>query len=257
MTDLREHLLELADAAARHGDTPGPAAAVRRGRQRRRRIVGATAAVLALALAVGSGGMSRLLGQPDLPATTPGITLPRLDSRDITNPEFAAGTPQAAAFDTLFDRVRRCPRGIGTPSLVGYYRSAELRRMVMVMGKRPGVGERTVCLAAAVFGLDGKAERLDAVRPVSTATPLTATVGGSGDYGVVQGHAAKEAVLVRVRFRDLPTLLEVPVIQSWAGYDVNIYVGLFPPGLVPTEVTAYDAAGRQLATCAPPRCPGG
>ena len=60
MNDLREHLHELADAAARHGTTTGPAAAIRRGRQRRRRIAGAVAAVLALVVAVGSGSLGRL-----------------------------------------------------------------------------------------------------------------------------------------------------------------------------------------------------
>jgi hypothetical protein len=112
-------------------------------------------------------------------------------------------------------------------------------------------------LGAAVFDLDGKPERLDAVRPAAIAAPLTATSGGTSQYGVVQGQTAKEAALVRVRFRDRPALLEVPVIQSWGSYAVNVYVGLFPPGWVPVEVSAYDAAGRRLAGCAldPPAGP--
>lgn len=262
MNDLREHLHELADAAARHGATPGPAAAIRRGRQRRRRTMGAVAAVLALVVAVGSGTLGRL-AQPDLPATAPPTTLLPVPSLDITTPEFAAGTPQATAFDALVARVRRCPGAQGSPDMVGYYRSAEFRRLVMVAAKRPGLGETTVCWAAAVFGLDGEAEGLAAVRPVSTALPLTATSGGSSNVGVVQGQTAKEAVLVRVRFRDRPALLDLPVIQSWAPYSVNLYVGLFPPGWAPVEVTAYDANGRQVAGCALdpsastlPPCPG-
>jgi hypothetical protein len=262
VNDLREDLHELADAAARHGTTPGPAAAIRRGRQRRRRIAGAVAAALALVLAVGSGSLSRL-AQPDLPATAPPTTLLPIPSLDLTTPQFAAGTPQAAAFDALVARVRRCPGGQGSPDLVGYLRSAEFRRLVMVAAKRPGFRETTVCWAAAVFDLDGKAERLGAVRPAPVAAPLTATSGGTGDYGVVQGQTAKEAVLVRVRFRDQPVLLDLPVIQSWGPYSVNVYVGLFPPGWAPVEVTAYDAAGRRVAGCALdpsastlPPCPG-
>jgi hypothetical protein len=53
------------------------------------------------------------------------------------------------------------------------------------------------------------------------------------------------------------------VIQSWGSYVVNLYIGLFPPGWVPVEVTAYDANGRQVAGCALDpsaatlgRCPG-
>jgi hypothetical protein len=262
VNDLREHLHELADAAARHGTTTGPAAAIRRGRQRRRRIAGAVAAVLALVVAVGSGSLGRL-AQPDLPATTPSTTLLPVPKLDVTTPEFAAGTRQAAAFDALVAQVRRCPGGYTAPALIGYYRSAEYRRLVLVAGKRPGLGETTICWAAAVFDLDGKAERLDAVRPASTAVPLTATNGGSSNVGVVQGQTAKEAALVRVRFRDQPALLELPVIQSWGSYVVNLYIGLFPPGWVPVEVTAFDANGRQVAGCALDpsaatlgRCPG-
>jgi hypothetical protein len=47
MSDLRERFQELADAGARHGRTPGPQAALRRARQRRLRLVGVTAILLA------------------------------------------------------------------------------------------------------------------------------------------------------------------------------------------------------------------
>jgi hypothetical protein len=95
------------------------------------------------------------------------------------------------------------------------------------------------------------------VRPASTAAPLTAASDASSHYGTVQGQTGKEAILVRVRFRDRPGLLDLAVVQSWAGYEVNFYVGLFPHDWTPVEVTAYDAAGRRLAACALPRCPGG
>jgi hypothetical protein len=68
---------------------------------------------------------------------------------------------------------------------------------------------------------------------------------------------------VRVRFRDQPTILDVPAIYGLYRWDVNFYVGLFPPGWLPVEVTSFDAEGRQLAGCAIelsasrlPRCPG-
>jgi hypothetical protein len=40
-------------------------------------------------------------------------------------------------------------------------------------------------------------------------------------------------------------------------FQVNLYAGLFSPDWLPVEVTAFDAAGRQLAACTLPRCPGG
>jgi hypothetical protein len=263
VSDLREHLHELADAGARHATVAGPAAAIRRGRQRRRRIVGAVAAVLALAVAVGTGSLGRL-AQPDLPTIAPPPTLLPIPRLEITTPQFAAGTREAVAANALDARVQRCPGGEGTPDAVGYFRSAEFRRMVLVAAKRPGLGETTVCWAAAVFDDDGKPEWLGAVRPVPTALALTATSGGSSNVGVVQGQTAKDAVLVRIRFRDRPAPLDLPVIQSRPTYSVNLYVGIFPPGWTPVEVTAYEANGRQVAGCALdpsasplPNCPGG
>ena len=50
MSELRDRLQELADAAARHGRTPAAAALVTRGRRRRLRLAGGTAALLALVL---------------------------------------------------------------------------------------------------------------------------------------------------------------------------------------------------------------
>jgi hypothetical protein len=67
---------------------------------------------------------------------------------------------------------------------------------------------------------------------------------------------------VQVRFRDRPTL-DLAAIHGSYVYEVNFYVGLFPPGWVPVEVTTIDAQGRRLAGCAIdpsvstlPRCPG-
>ena len=53
---------------------------------------------------------------------------------------------------------------------------------------------------------------------------------------------------MRVRFRDQP-ILDVPVIQVANQYLVNFYVGLFPRGWTPIEVTAFDLEGRRLAGC--------
>jgi hypothetical protein len=262
MIDLREGLQELADAGARHGTTPGPAAAIRRGRQRRRRIVGTIAAVIALALAVGNGATARLADLSDLPATTPS-TLPPMPPLDLRS-GLPTGPAETAAFRTLERRVRRCRGGVlEQPQVVGYFRSAEFRRLVMVVAKLPSVGEGTICWAGGVFGLDGAGALPGPVRPASIATGLGAQVSRSAGYGWVRGLVDRRSFRVRVRFRDRPDLLDVPVIHGSHTYLVNFYVGLFPPGWVPVEVTAFDAEGRQLAGCAVdpsasalPRCPG-
>jgi FtsX extracellular domain len=74
MSDLRERLLEAAEAAARQGRTPGPASAIRRGHQRRRRQLAGSALLVAAVVAAGLVLPSRLAGRsgPDpAPATAP------------------------------------------------------------------------------------------------------------------------------------------------------------------------------------------
>jgi hypothetical protein len=114
-----------------------------------------------------------------------------------------------------------------------------------------------------VFDLDGAGALPGPVRPASIATPLGGQVSQGAGYGSVRGLVDRRSFRVRVRFRDRPDLLEVPVIHGTHTYLVNFYVALFPPGWAPVEVTAFDAEGRRLAGCAVdpsagalPRCPG-
>jgi hypothetical protein len=161
--------------------------------------------------------------------------------------------------------VHRCPGGL-TPrgNLIGYFRSAQYRRLVVMGGKPPASDETTICWAVGVFDPDGAGRLSRPVEPVPVTTPLTANVEGSAGYGIVYGQVDKRTVRVRVRFRDRPSPVDVPVIHTLRTYLVNLYVGLFPPGWVPVQVTAFDANDRQLAGCALqppagaatlPRCP--
>lgn len=70
MSDLHERLLEAAEAAARQGRTPGPAAAIRRGRQRQRRLIAVAASLVVLVLLAGAVVAPGLLPGPK-PATGP------------------------------------------------------------------------------------------------------------------------------------------------------------------------------------------
>jgi hypothetical protein len=76
MSDLRERLLEAAEAAARQGRTPGAAAAVRRGRQRRRRLIAGAASLVVLVLLAGTLGVDRLTSRRTPLAPAPTTTAP-------------------------------------------------------------------------------------------------------------------------------------------------------------------------------------
>jgi hypothetical protein len=69
---LQTRLQRAADEAAHHGRSPGPVAAIRRGRQRRRRLLGGTASLIALVLVAGALGTGRLASSqtPLAPAPT-------------------------------------------------------------------------------------------------------------------------------------------------------------------------------------------
>jgi hypothetical protein len=140
--------------------------------------------------------------------------------------------------------------------MLGYFHSAEPRRLVMVVGKAPAVGDTTLCWAAGVFDLEGAGWAARPVKPAPTSTPLTVTVKRSAEYGAVYGQVDARALRVRVRFRDRPSLMEVPAIQTGRQFQVNLYVGVFQAGWEPVELTAFDAEGRRLAGCALPNCPG-
>jgi DNA-directed RNA polymerase specialized sigma24 family protein len=239
---------ELAGSGPAHAG--GPAAAIRRGRQRRRHIAGVVAAVLAVVLAVSSGVTGRLVGSSDLPATAPVTTLPPLPELDFLGDWPASPADEAAGLQ-MEREERRCPGGLTKGgNLIAHFRSAEYRRLVMIGGKPPALGETTVCWAVGVFDLEDGAGKLSRpVRPVSIAIPLTADLDEGAGYAAVYGQVDKRAFRVRVRFSEDRPILDVPVIQAANQYLVNFYVGLYPPGWEPVEVTAFDGEGRQLAGC--------
>jgi hypothetical protein len=116
MIDLRERLQELADAATRDGTTPGPAHAIRRGRQRRHRLTGGIASVLAVTLAVGVAGTAGRVPDrtPTVPPAPPSTSpLPRSapsplpDGVRTSKPR--PGSVEARALGSLAGELRRCP----------------------------------------------------------------------------------------------------------------------------------------------------
>jgi hypothetical protein len=260
MIDLRERLQELADAAVREGTTPGPAHALRRGRQRRRRVAAATASLLVAALAAGVLASGRLAVRNDLPAVGPPPTIPlrplaRLDlHRDLSGASF----PITMMYRDLASSVEACAGGSRPAKLVGYVRSERYRRLVMIVAVPSRPGETGVCWTAEMFELGGAGSFSARAGATSAEEPLTAAGTNSDVYGTVQGQVTRRAARVRVEFSDGRRPLDLPVIDTGGRYPVNFYASFFPqdpdrPGhprpWTVARLIAIDAAGRPVATC--------
>jgi hypothetical protein len=272
VNDLRDRLQELADAATRDGTTPGPAAAIRRGRRRRRRVLGTVASLLAVALVAGAAGIGAVADRTAPALDAPAPTRPRPGGKRPAKPSRPVPVEQTI-FDDLAREVRRCPGGVSARvERIGYVRSRTYRRIWMAVAKPPAPGDSGICWTSGVFELDGAGGYGGLRRPKPAATPLTAS-GTGGTTASIEGQVAKRAVRVRVRFRDGRPPLTLPVVDTGGDYPVNLYVGFFPQGhqgarddteyWAPSEVTALDAAGRPVASCtagppwnAPTSCPG-
>ena len=280
MVDLRTHLQELADAATREGTTPGSAAAVRRGRQRRRHIAGGLASLLAVALVVGAAGTGRLpvrtTSRPVPPAaTTPAtrvaIPSPPPDLQEGENRP-PTGSLEADAFDQLAAELRRCPGGSSIPAdLIGYVWSAKYRRLAMVAAKQPPPGEERFCSTIGFFGRSNGFSINGARRVGSNTTTLTSSGNIESGFAQIGGRVTKRAARVRLRFRDGRPPMNLVVIDAGSRYPANFYVGFFAQGPTSPQqggwaadtVTALDAAGRTVARCrvgppgdGTPKCPG-
>jgi hypothetical protein len=105
-SDLRERLEELAEAAASHGRTPGPQAALRRGRRRQWRLAVGRSALMALVLvAVVVAGNQ--LTSPTGPLGTPATTRPA---------EVTASSRYGPDVSFRPSRVRSCARPVLLPA---------------------------------------------------------------------------------------------------------------------------------------------
>jgi hypothetical protein len=270
MIELREHLQELADAAARDGAIPGPAHAIHCGRQRRRRIAAVTASLVVVALVSGAAVTGRLADQPDRPAIAPATTAPLPVDPDVRHDLPGNRSTQDMAFDDLSAELRRCRASAAKAELIGCVHSQEWHRVWMVAAKPPRPGASGLCWTSGLFSGGGAGMFGGASRPRPVADPLTASGSGGARFGTIEGQVTKRAVRVRVRFRDGRPPLQLGVVKAGDQYPVNFYIGFFPGNgsedeerWPPAEVTAFDAQGRQLAGCTigppwntPSACPG-
>jgi hypothetical protein len=287
MSDLRERLQELAEAAARHGRTAGPQAALHRGRRRRLRLAAGTAALLALALYVGLLGTDRLTGRPAPlappattrpPATTASPGAPDLSAPDVSispdpgEVQMPKGSPPGWVGEQMVrdvaSEVARCEGGDpdGPKVLVAW--GTGHGRTWLIVAKPPRPGEDWLCWSQGLFEASG-AGGIGNHGAIPVLPPLQAS--GSGNlragnqyWGHVIGTVTKRAARVRVLFdMGIPPLDLVP-IQAGDRFPVNFYTGFYrqpakdkrPATWPVVRVVAYDQAGRKVAECQATAGPG-
>jgi hypothetical protein len=271
MLDLHQRLQELADAATRDGATPGPAHAIRRGRQRRRRIVGGIASLLLVAVVIGAAGTGQLGNQPPRPAT-PATTPPTAPDLQVRTDKPRPGSLEEDAFQQLTSELRRCPGGSSIPAdLIGSVWSEKYQRLLMVAAKQPPPQKTRFCWTSGLFDATGNGSRWGARRVASLTSPLTSHGGGS-ESGLweIEGRISKEATRLQLRFRDGRAPMDLAVIDAGDHYPVNFYAGLFSQpiasyqqdGWAADTLTAFDATGRTITSCrvgpagdGTPKCP--
>ena len=256
MIDLRDHLNELAEAAARDGRTAGPMAAIRRGRQRRRRLAGGTAALLAVVLFAGAVGAENLRrGGRDLAPASPS-TRPRFPAKLATYAPNSSA--EAAVLRLLTDRsegLGACKGGrpddaqiIGVGPLPG-------RQGVWMIAARPPLpNEQRLCWMFAF----GNERNLSApIAYLGAPPPLTSLVAmSSGDPSklVIDGYVTKQAARVRLIRAGGKPPLDLEPLQGGSDLPVNFFVAVVPwrafKEKLPVErLIALDGSGQPITSC--------
>lgn len=268
MSDLRERFQELADAAAREGQTRGAAAAARRARQRQLRLAGGVASVLVLVLVAGALVVGRVVGEPAGPGPLPAVGPPSTQpgTVGVRTDQPAAGTREHLLLESEMSVLDKC-RGGGAPELIGWVRAHGFT--VMAAAKPPRPGEGWIC---QVGGYPHPAGSVNVMteRWVSeglSPPPRKSLAATGGNFGIpadrgmvayVQGYATRQAARVRLLAEDGRPLRELGLIDPGERFPVKFFLALLT---VPSTdspfaaVEALDQTGRVIARCtagAPP-----
>jgi hypothetical protein len=251
MPGLRERLQELADAAARDGVTPGPAHAIRRGRQRRRRIIGGVASVLVVAVVAGAASTGRLAEPPRPTSVVPAAPSTTLQPVVVRTGPVSGGTPSQLWEDTK-TALRECARrSSGGPRLIAHGTAYGNFWVLGATAPRSGKG---MCWSSGEAEPGGGSGIGTSGSATSPSRDVVAS-GSSGDtYGAVYGYVTKSAAAVRVLFDDRRPPVEVAVLKTGATFPVNFYVAFYPQRGAPrdwpvAQVVALDRAGREVVRC--------
>lgn len=263
MSELRERLLEAADAAAREGRVPPAESVIARGRRRRARLVGAAAVLVVAAVVAGLVGIDQLASRPaplsPVPTTSTApaqVWIPSVTPLTVrAHPGPYPGPDPGGIVGDVTSLVRGCH---GTSRIRLWMRAQ--RKVWLVAAKPTPPGQARVCWATGLMSQGGGG---GLGTQEATLKPLAVTFAddgsGNGQLGVVSGAVSRQAVRVRVLFRKGHPLELVPV-DGGDGVPVNFFAGMFlglgPP---PAEhqrrespidrVIAYDRAGNPVAEC--------
>jgi hypothetical protein len=267
MSDLQTRLQTAADEAARHGRTPGPEAVTRRGRQRRRRLIGGAASLVVLVLVAGALSTGRLASRQTPLAPAPTAT---------TTPTATSVTPVPAAvtkvipldvqvhlgpaafpdrFGMASDLTSQMDECEGGAAQVRMW-AQDLGETWVLAAKEPLPGKNWICWSDGLFGRrgslsaahGGSKDRLKLLQ----ASQLGEPIGGKGELAVVAGPVTREAVRLRILFRNGPPIDLVP-LELGPQFPVKFYAAFYlqptKTAWMPERVVAYDKAGRRIAEC--------
>lgn len=228
MTELQERLRRFAEEGARQARPPGVEAAIRRGRLRRRRLVGAAGLALLAVLAAGLG-MQDLLRpssiQPVAPSPSPTTVLARCKLGGCL-------TQTASGFEPVPGRV------IAHGAQPGYRWRLVVRRKKLPHNQREIV---------SIFQHD------DVYSPgadLVTLEPVTLSLlTPSKDLPVVSGIVTERATRVRIWLEHDGAVLapvEVQVINGGPDFPENFFVAFVPQGSVLRDVVLVDRRGQPI-----------
>jgi hypothetical protein len=271
MSDLQTRLQRAADEAAHLGRPPGPGAAMRRGRQRRRRLVGGTASLVVLLLVAGALGTGRLANRPTplAPAPTTSPTTTATTTTSVTQIPAAvkkvvkldvqihlgpAGFPDRWGMASdLASQMEQCEGG-----------TAQVRMWAKVLGetwvlaaKEPLPGKNWICWAdglwdkrgGALFGSHGGSKNQ---LKLLQASMVSDNMGDKGELAVVGGPVTRQAVRLRILFRNAPPI-DLEPLELGPQFPVKFYaLSYLQPAKtawMPERVAAYNQAGRKIAEC--------
>jgi hypothetical protein len=267
MSDLRTRLQRAADEAARHGRPSGPGAAIRRGRQRRRRLIGGTASLVVLVLVAGAFGSGRWASRqtPLAPApttsspTTTSVTripaaVKKVVPLDVQVQLGPAGFPDRLGMASdLASELQQCEGA-----------AAQVRLWAQVLGetwvlaaREPLPGRNWICWSDGLWdkgggslfgGHGGSKNRLKLLQ----ASQLGDNIAGKGELAAVGGPITRKAVRLRILFRNGPPIDVVP-LEVGPQFPVKFYAVFYlqpaKTAWMPERVVAYDQAGRKIAEC--------